>query len=877
MTQKKSESQEKPEVKEKSTSKDKAESNDKSASKGKPASKEKSPSKEKTANKAKLTSKIKLDKPELNKFTVGGLVVLMLVILGGFFLMSKSDTGVGPDDLEAEEVDTLFTPDEPVLTTNVAIKGDNNEPYESEGNDLSTDIKRLEPQEYLVMADEVIEDVAEPIVSASSNVLIDTEGLLARYDTVGPDSRGIFMDMDTYKIWRKNHSELKVAGRHFYLDPVFIIMEEDLEKLSQEVSKAKDGKFKLSLHVSTSHTFFKQAALRSLKQRLSEEGVTDANTLTLQNLHVIPPTKLKLYISEVGWATNCYNESDGVNFTFTFDNREAFNKFSKALKSGNSTIKYSLYGQTVKPLVAQFFHEKTASMFNEMNSDSQVNDSGFVKEAAESSGWKTFGFGGGNVGLGSQPGMLFFDFDVPEYHSSDIKMKEEQKLRRDIGIDGEDFNKRLIEMCTKSAVFVDTPEGTTPEVKRQLMDDLAAYLNTSIDCGKLEEVHGQITKFGDDNHDFEVMLKEVRKEDLMPSEITSIKDVLNSTFNEAYSKGRRNKADVSYKDWHGVTDSGNTDAGNKSGQTSADSTSDGKIRLPVSFKFYRVGKFFLTNKIENKIQEDTWVTGYYPAANGFISVCKEIKEKRGTYEFKYLKETLVGANAFGLASGNGCLSNETEFTINSSVNATNSPTTDSINFTFEVDATYSGNGTTYSFPKKYPVNVPRTKVGLSDSDPGAVFQFIQFVDKNGNKSFDNGEVIRGSHRESNYNHGPANYGNFPRDSKTINLLHGNLSKHFDLLEARGEDHEYKEVRDGHEFIWHKTWFGGYPEYVTKWKQTNKCRTKDRVSLKFHPYFRYTARTHLPMLEMTSNKGTLIMLDTNCDGAYNEVVRNDPRD
>ena len=885
----KSTSKEKPEVKEKSTSKDKPESNDKSASKGKPASKEKSPSKEKseskkkTANKAKLTSKIKLDKPELNKFTVGGIVVLMIVVLGIFYASSGKKATPPEKDSEPVIPELVLTAqelseEEPKPEFTVPGEDGKQITIEVPENDISQ--QTIPEMTYsATVALSSLENVNDEVYE-HSNAVIDNEGLFASYRTVGENSRNVFMDKNFYKDWRDNPTNCSPTGSTFYLDPTFIIMEDELNKLSETAaSLSQNGEFEISIPVLTTHHVFEDAALKAIKGVLKSKNVPNADALKKDQLRVIPVTNCSLGV-DGKWTTTSGTQQDGkIWFHVKFKDLNSFNKFKGGLLAGKCELKYGLYGQRVIPSSLKLFVKEMAKELNEIGADSEVKDEGFKAGAKSLNVERKINSGGKSAGLGSMPGAIFFDITGPTSSSLETGSEGEQFIKRNLEIKrNNDLFNHMANIVGRAGASMDVLKGTESEKKNEMLAIAKLLMEQAVAEKKCPKVEGTIESYNSENNSFVLNLSNGLEKDLSPSEVSSLKDTLSSAINEVLSKNRDNQANVDIKGIKAGAHGQNSDSSTLAGNAAFDALLTSAIHFPVSFEFYRISEFLMNLDQEYEVNLREWETGVYPAKNGFVAVCEEIPDTIETFKCP-LDEQIILPNHWVKGEGqDGCMARNTTFSVNASVDVKESNEDKDVNvlvFTFNMHATIHGNSLAGSLSSYQKTIKPLTKsvhrkdvVATRNSERGAVFEFLTFVDKSDNdREYGSGYEASGKYTVTDYNQGDSNYDK-PHGKGPIDLLAHcpDIKKYFSQLTATGEYHNYYKQHHEKEW-WEFPHFFQHEEWDTY--HGTECVTNKSVSLSGKPCFYYKARTHLPTVIMKSNQGVRVMVDENGDKSYDD--------
>lgn len=899
MTQKKSESQakpevkekstskDKPEVKEKSTSKDKPESKGKSDSKGKLASKEKSPSKEKsesktkTANKAKLTSKIKLDKPELNKFTVGGLVVLMLVALVSLHTCSGEKAPVAEDsstlpsftqNLEAQEPPR----EEPKLS--VAVVGDDGKPDEivAPENDISgTDIPSMTnlgiaavdalfPPES--MSNEIYEE---------SNAVLATEGILTTYRTVGDNSRNIFMDKNFYKTWRDDRSKSTPTAATFFLDPTFIIMKDDLNDLSADVADY-NGVFEVQVPISLTHKVFQDAALKSIKATLKSFDVPNFDAVTMDNLQVVKVLRCWLEVPGYGWHEAPAPHEDGkFYFTKEFKERDDFNKFKKALSSGKCRVKYVLSGQRVTPSSLKVFVSEIVKEINDANAKSDVQDEGFK------AGAKTLNVKHTQHSAGSKPTFLsiLFDMDKPASSDSVVKSEGEQSVKHKVEINRDDLYKHVTNIVKNAGASIDVLKGTDSEKLNEMLAIAKLVMEQGNIDKECELVRGKITSFDVNNNSFQLALNDALKTDLTPSEITSLKDALSSKFSEKYNSV---EIDEEHDKESGEREE-SRDATEVTGDAAYAALAAGKIKFPIDFSFYRVSQFLMNFDSNYLVNIGEWETGAYPVKDGFVAVCEELPGRDAVFKCTLNSQDATILPRNWEKEGSGCLAHGFSIFVDASLSKIESGSknstieVNSFDFMFDMNVKIDGNdekdnNTLYQQSRTSKKTVKRgdavtvggESISEGNSERGAVFQFLGFCDERGKRKLGNKIEISIEQNEPKCNHGmcgPDHPNDYPHDSPLINLLqqHSDARNLFKKLTVTGEFHDYYQWYEEYDFF-EKAWTlfsdGG------EWHREYKCKTVQEVKVDCQPVFYYKAKIQLPTVVMESNRGTGITIDYN---------------
>ena len=879
MTQKKSESREKPEVKEKSTSKDKPESKEKSTGKEKPVNKEKAPSKEKsegkkkTANKAKLTSKIKLDKPELNKFTVGGIVVLMIVVLGGFY--SCSDTEPGKTPLPTEQLAEAQEPPKEEPKTSFEYTGIDGNPVEVtvEEKDLSqSKIEPVTPLEKIAEQQKYPE--IDDVVKANSNAMIEDDGILTSYNTISHHSRYVFMDKNFFMNYRDDRTKANPTGCRFYLDPAFIIMEDDLKSMEEVASQFKNGPFSLSVFVRTTHKVFLESALDAVKAKLKSDNVPNFEEVGLKNLDVIPVVGCDFNFPGHGWEHAQGVGADGnIRFNITFKNQEDFNNFKKALLGGVCQIKYDVYGQIAKTSSLHTCVQLANKSFDKITVDNDVQDEGFKAGVKDLHVRTSFKSGGANVGLGSLPGMIFFDIETPSYSKDSNTWQVEQTASHKVTIDKEALRAYLSNIFEKITYSLDILDGTPPEKTQMLLDLAKAAMAQGDFDTKCERVSGVIESYNKEADEFVLKLEgNGLLSDLSPSEITSLKDAISGAFTEKVNSSRKNDGNVNVAGKLSAGVNGeNKQSKDSSGNEAYDALVTGTIKFPIGFTFYRIGDFLLKFEKTGNFNISEWSAGVYPAKNGFVAVCEEIPERTEVFKCTLESQKATILPRDWEREGSGCLAQGFSILVDASLSKIENSSKDvnSFGVMFDMDVKIDGNdndgnNTLYQQSRTSKKTVKRgdattvdgESISEGNSERGAVFKFLGFCDEKGKRALGNKIEISFEQNEPKCNHGtsgPDKPDSHYHNSPPINLLqqHPDARNLFKKLTVTGEYHNYYQKYEEYDFI--DKLFSGFTS-GGEWDRHDECLTEQKVKFDCQQVFYYKAQIQLPTVVMKSNQG-----------------------
>lgn len=797
----------------------------------------------------------------MNKFTVVSHVILAVLVFGVIPFCSLSNKRTLPC--------YPILPEEALEETEIVILDDDPEPIiieRSSYNDISQqDIPRMTLSEFAFMDALLPESISDELYE-HANAIIDNEGLLTRYRTVGDSARNVFMDKQFYISWRDDPSKSNPAGSTFYLDPAFIIMEDDLNRLSAEVSEY-NGSFKLQIPFSLTHKVFLESALIAVKATLKGQNVPDVDALTINNLSTIPVVRCALEVPDYGWVTATGGDPDGkIRFTIEFKDQKDFKNFKTALLNGKCQIKYCLYGQQqVIPPPLKVRIKEVVKRINDANAMSDVQDEPFK------AGAKTLNVKYTRHSTGVKPTYPAILFDMNELASFDgiVKSDGKQDAKQEVEIREDDLYKHVADIV-KRACFLGTGGS---ETSREETNEALAIAKIIVDQGRIdtncEVVEGIIASFNKENDSFQLILKNGLKTDLAPSETISLTDALSSKFVENY---------------YGMIIDEKHDEGEESRNgkratehTAYDALVAGKIRFPIPFKFYRVGQFLMKFDEEYHVNIGEWETGVYPAKNGFIAVCEEIPGREEVFKCVLNSQDATINPKDWKKNGSGCLAKNTVFSVDAGVDVKESAiSVNALDFTFKMGVTIDGHDaedrySSYKQSKVVKKTVKREDVVLrGNSEGGEVFHFLCFCDEKGNAEFGSGFNVSASIPESNYNHGtcgPDDPHDYPHGSPQFDLLKHNpqFKMFFQTLKATGEYHQYYQKYEDYSTGWRKLYPSRSPS--GKWSRDFKCLTDQHVKLECEPCFYFRARTQLPTIVMKSNQGVGIMVDKNQNGSY----------
>ena len=834
-------------------------------------------------------------KPRLNTAVGFFAVVAVCGILGHAFFQ-RGESKAPPREPGPTVAITQFTPSvkasEPKEPANVATPFEPEEASKSpSGVDLSQEsIRRMGLDEYeesLKPERSPTQVTTEDLINLGQAVVIlDQEGVIARFDAFEKDSRAIFLDAAGYKAWRQDPATFRALDHYYYIDSVFTIREGDFSSLMKQADEAaKSGQaFELTLPISISHSSVKKAALAALKQHLKAKGVKDADLLTEANIKTIRPTNVLLSIPDGDDPSKRVNtrmtistadrDKDGtISFRLRFQGRDDYSRFRTALANGTCRIKYDLYGTRVTPTEVSTYLRKVAEEFGKSDAQSDVHDGGLKIGANEYVIYATEKSGGVSGGIGPMPFSLFFDFATPATTTNKSQSGGDQYARRDMNVYKRELNDFVDHIFESIGYHIDMPSGTSEETIARLNSIAKRLWKQARADTNVETIDGKIVAFDESRNAFVIKLNGQIERDFSPSELTALKDQLNRKFQERYERARKNSTSGKVNlfeiiEAEGSAEGENHDSGDASTESAYEALMNGRVLFPVSFSITRVGKYYLDYVKRLNVDETIWEEGVFPATNGLLAVVREREEVKKTLTF----EDVVRVDKFlGLRNGSGCLSNTAEFWISVLLSAQN--TADgSIVFSNQLDATVSGNDSIYEYALEKTYAVSRDqfdeKVVGPGNAPGATFQFLRFV------GFDNGTPVEGRYTATNYNRGWACYDDVPHDCGALPLLdHCQALKNvLGVLEAKAEWHDYDRTK--HHRFWR--WCRWYPRIMTTYyTYSDACRTREKgVSLTFKPSFRYEVRTQLPTLEVVSNKGGVVFVDENADGNFTKVSETD---
>ena len=814
----------------------------------------------------------KSNRAKLDKFTVVSHVILAVLVFGVVpfcSLSKKRSLPFYPILSEALEEPEIVIPDEPEPIIVVSTYDGEPTIIDVAENDISQqDIPRTTLSEFAFM------DALFPPESISdelyehANAIIDNEGLLTRYRTVGDSARNVFMDKQFYMSWRDDPSKSNPAGSTFYLDPAFIIMEDDLNRLSAEVSEY-NGSFKLQIPFSLTHKVFLESALIAVKATLKGQNVPDVDALTINNLSTIPVVRCALEVPDYGWVTATGGDPDNkIRFTIPFKNQKDFKNFKTALLNGTCQIKYCLYGQRVTPSSLKVCVSEIVKKINDANT---VND---VQYDAFKAGAKTLNVKYNRHSAGDKPTYpsIFFDMNDPASFDGIVKSDGKQDAKQEVEIREDDLYKHVADIV-KRACFLGTGGS---ETSREETNEALAIAKIIVDQGRIdtncEVVEGIIASFNKENDSFQLILKNGLKTDLAPSETISLTDALSSKFVENY---------------YGMIIDEKHDEGEESRNgkratehTAYDALVAGEIRFPIPFKFYRVGQFLVKFDEESLVNMGELEPGVYPVKNGFIAVCEEIPEYQEVFKCVLDSRAATINPKDWTKNGSGCLAKNTVFSVDAGVDVKESAiSVNALDFTFKMGVTIDGHDaedrySSYKQSKVVKKTVKREDVVLrGNSEGGEVFHFLCFCDEKGNAEFGSGFNVSASIPKSNYNHGtcgPDDPHDYPHGSPQFDLLKHNpqFKMFFKTLKATGEYHQYYQKYKDYSTGWRKLYPSRSPS--GKWSRDFKCLTDQHVKLECEPCFYFRARTQLPTIVMKSNQGVSVMIDKNLNGSYFDV-------
>lgn len=801
---------------------------------------------------------------KLNKFTVVSHVILAVLVFGVIPFCSLSNKRTLPC--------YPILPEEALEETEIVILDDDPEPIiieRSSYNDISQqDIPRMTLSEFAFMDALLPESISDELYE-HANAIIDNEGLLTRYRTVGDSARNVFMDKQFYISWRDDPSKSNPAGSTFYLDPAFIIMEDDLNRLSAEVSEY-NGSFKLQIPFLLTHKVFLESALIAVKATLKGQNVPDVDALTINNLSTIPVVRCALEVPDYGWVTATGGDPDGkIRFTIEFKDQKDFKNFKTALLNGKCQIKYCLYGQQqVIPPPLKVRIKEVVKRINDANAMSDVQDEPFK------AGAKTLNVKYTRHSTGVKPTYPAILFDMNELASFDgiVKSDGKQDAKQEVEIREDDLYKHVADIV-KRACFLGTGGS---ETSREETNEALAIAKIIVDQGRIdtncEVVEGIIASFNKENDSFQLILKNGLKTDLAPSETISLTDALSSKFVENY---------------YGMIIDEKHDEGEESRNgkratehTAYDALVAGEIRFPIPFKFYRVGQFLVKFDEESLVNMGELEPGVYPVKNAFIAVCEEIPEYQEVFKCVLDSRAATINPKDWTKNGSGCLAKNTVFSVDAGVDVKESAiSVNALDFTFKMGVTIDGHDaedrySSYKRSKVVKKTVKREDFVLrGNSEGGEVFHFLCFCDEKGNAEFGSGFNVSASIPKSNYNHGtcgPDDPHDYPHGSPQFDLLKHNpqFKMFFKTLKATGEYHQYYQKYKDYSTGWRKLYPSRSPS--GKWSRDFKCLTDQHVKLECEPCFYFRARTQLPTIVMKSNQGVSVMIDKNLNGSYFDV-------